>query len=80
VPRWVLFVLALAVPFLRNFYELSTPTGKAVAAWAAGTALGIVGMLGGPTPAARVVTAAVPPSAVRARASPRATSARRGDR
>jgi P-type E1-E2 ATPase len=43
----LLFVLALAVPFLRNFYELSTPTGEAVAAWAAGTALGIVGMLGG---------------------------------
>ena len=43
----VLFALALAVPFLRDFYELSTPTGEAVAAWAIGAALGIGGMLGG---------------------------------
>ncbi|MCW3064537.1 MAG: ATPase, P-type (transporting), superfamily, subfamily, partial [Solirubrobacterales bacterium] len=43
----LLFVVALAVPFLRNFYELSTPTGEAVVAWAVGTAVGIVGMLGG---------------------------------
>jgi cation-transporting P-type ATPase E len=42
----LLFGLALAVPFLRDFYELSTPTGEAVAAWAVGTALGIGGMLG----------------------------------
>jgi hypothetical protein len=41
----LLFVLALAVPWLRNFYELTTPTGEAVAAWAVGTALGIGGML-----------------------------------
>jgi len=37
----LLFALALIVPFLRNFYELSTPTGEAVAAWALGTALGV---------------------------------------
>jgi cation-transporting P-type ATPase E len=42
----LLFALALIVPFLRNFYELSTPTGKAVAAWAIGTALGVGAMLG----------------------------------
>jgi cation-transporting ATPase E len=42
----LLFVLALAVPFLRHFYELSTPTGEAVAAWALGVALGVGGMLG----------------------------------
>jgi predicted MFS family arabinose efflux permease len=39
------FALALIVPFLRNFYELSTPTGEA-AAWALGTALGVGTMLG----------------------------------
>ncbi len=43
----LLFALALAVPFLRDFYELSTPTAEAVAAWAIGAALGIGGMLGG---------------------------------
>ena len=42
----LLFLLALVVPFLRDFYELSTPTGEAVAAWAAGATLGIGGMLG----------------------------------
>jgi cation-transporting P-type ATPase E len=42
----LLFVLALVVPFLRNFYELSTPTVRAVGAWAAGVALGVGGMLG----------------------------------
>ncbi len=42
----LLFVLALVVPFLRDFYELSTPTGEAVAAWAVGVALGVGGMLG----------------------------------
>jgi magnesium-transporting ATPase (P-type) len=41
----VLFALALIIPFLRNFYELSTPTGEAVAAWALGTALGVGSML-----------------------------------
>ena len=41
----VLFALALIIPFLRNFYELSTPTGDAVAAWALGTALGVATML-----------------------------------
>jgi P-type E1-E2 ATPase len=41
-----LFVLALAVPFLRDFYELATPTGEAVIAWGAGTVLGVGAMLG----------------------------------
>ncbi|HEY2398343.1 MAG TPA: HAD-IC family P-type ATPase [Solirubrobacteraceae bacterium] len=40
-----LFALALLVPFLREFYELATPTGEAVAAWATGTAVGVLGML-----------------------------------
>jgi magnesium-transporting ATPase (P-type) len=42
----LLFGLALVVPFLRHFYELSTPTGEAVVSWAIGVALGIGGMLG----------------------------------
>jgi cation-transporting ATPase E len=41
-----LFGLALAIPFLREFYELSTPTGESVAAWAIGTVIGVGGMLG----------------------------------
>jgi magnesium-transporting ATPase (P-type) len=41
-----LFALALLVPFLREFYELATPTGDAVVSWAAGTAIGVLGMLG----------------------------------
>jgi cation-transporting ATPase E len=41
----LLFGLALVVPFLRDFYELSKPTGDAVIAWAVGTLLGIGGML-----------------------------------
>ena len=40
-----LFILALVVPFLRSFYELATPTGKALAAWAVGTGLGVGTML-----------------------------------
>jgi hypothetical protein len=40
-----LFALALAVPFLRHFYELTTPTGDTVAAWAIGTGLGVGTML-----------------------------------
>jgi len=42
----LLFVLSFVVPFLREFYELSTPTGDTVVAWAVGTALGIGLMLG----------------------------------
>jgi len=42
-----LFALALVVPFLRDFYELSTPTGEIVAAWAVGTLIGVGGMLAG---------------------------------
>ncbi len=41
-----LFAVALIIPFLRNFYELATPSGEAVAAWALGTALGVGMMLG----------------------------------
>jgi magnesium-transporting ATPase (P-type) len=41
----LLFTVALVVPFLRNFYELTTPGGDAIAAWAIGTALGVGGML-----------------------------------
>ena len=42
----LLFALALVIPFFRHFYELSTPTGDAVAAWALGTILGVGAMLG----------------------------------
>jgi magnesium-transporting ATPase (P-type) len=42
----LIFVLALAVPFLRHFYELSTPSGEAVVAWGIGVVLGVGGMLG----------------------------------
>jgi magnesium-transporting ATPase (P-type) len=42
----LLFALALIVPFLRNFYELATPTGEAIAAWALGTVIGVGAMLG----------------------------------
>jgi hypothetical protein len=41
----LVFAFAFAVPFLRHFYELATPTGEAAIAWAAGSALGIAGML-----------------------------------
>src|SRR5262249_32771391 len=42
----LLFGVALVVPFLRHFYELSTPTGEAVLAWAVGVTVGIGGMFG----------------------------------
>jgi magnesium-transporting ATPase (P-type) len=42
----LLFALALIVPFLRSFYELATPTGDIVVAWAVGTGLGVGMMLG----------------------------------
>ena len=42
----LLFALALVIPFLRHFYELSTPAGDAVAAWGLGTVLGVGAMLG----------------------------------
>jgi magnesium-transporting ATPase (P-type) len=42
----LLFAVALIVPFLRHFYELATPNGDAVAAWALGTVLGVGAMLG----------------------------------
>jgi hypothetical protein len=42
----LLYALALIIPFLRNFYELATPTVDAVVAWALGSILGIGTMLG----------------------------------
>ncbi len=41
----LLFALALIVPFLRHFYELSSPTGDVAAAWALGAAAGVGTML-----------------------------------
>jgi cation-transporting ATPase E len=41
----LLYGLALIVPFLRSFFELTTPTGEEAAAWAMGTVLGVGGML-----------------------------------
>src|SRR6185312_16329918 len=43
----LLYALALIIPFLRHFYELATPNGDAVAAWALGTTIGVGAMLGG---------------------------------
>jgi magnesium-transporting ATPase (P-type) len=42
----LLFALALFVPFLRDFYELSAPSRGAIVAWALGTILGVGTMLG----------------------------------
>jgi cation-transporting P-type ATPase E len=42
----LLFAVALIVPFLRDFYELATPTGEAAVAWAIGTIVGVGTMLG----------------------------------
>jgi hypothetical protein len=42
-----IFSLALVVPWLREFYELATPTGEMLAAWALGTVIAVGGMLGG---------------------------------
>jgi cation-transporting P-type ATPase E len=42
---FALFALAFLVPFLRSFYELATPTGKALVAWGLGTGIGIGMML-----------------------------------
>jgi hypothetical protein len=41
-----IFTLALVVPWLREFYELATPTGEMVAAWGLGTLIAVGGMLG----------------------------------
>jgi cation-transporting P-type ATPase E len=40
------FLLALLVPWLREFYELAKPTGEMIAAWALGALIAIGGMLG----------------------------------
>ncbi len=42
----LIFALALFVPFLREFYELSTLNGEIVLAWALGSAAAVGGMLG----------------------------------
>ncbi len=42
----LLFALALIIPVLRHFYELSTPTGEEAAAWALGAIVGVGAMLG----------------------------------
>ena len=42
----LLFALALIVPFLRSFYELSSLTAEIVVAWALGTLVGVGTMLG----------------------------------
>jgi hypothetical protein len=42
----LLFALALAIPVLRDFCELTTPTSRSVLAWAIGAALGVGGILG----------------------------------
>jgi magnesium-transporting ATPase (P-type) len=42
----LIFVLALIIPFLRDFYELATPTGDAAIAWTIGAGIGVIGMLG----------------------------------
>lgn len=41
----LLFVAAVAIPFLRDFYELAKPSGDIVMAWAIATVLGVGGML-----------------------------------
>jgi hypothetical protein len=37
----LVFLLALFVPFLRDFYELTAPTAQSLAAWAIGAAIGV---------------------------------------
>jgi magnesium-transporting ATPase (P-type) len=41
----LLFLVSLAVPFLRHFYELTRPSLEAVGAWAIGSAVGVGGLL-----------------------------------
>ena len=41
----LVFVGAFLIPWLRHFYELTTPTVEDIGAWAIGTAIGIIGML-----------------------------------
>ena len=41
----LLFVVAFLIPWLRNFYELKSPTLGDISAWAIGTVIGITGML-----------------------------------
>jgi magnesium-transporting ATPase (P-type) len=41
----LLFVVSFLVPWLRHFYELTSPTAGDVGAWAIGVAIGVTGML-----------------------------------
>ena len=41
----LVFVASFLIPWLRHFYELTSPNLKDVAAWAIGTAIGVTGML-----------------------------------
>jgi magnesium-transporting ATPase (P-type) len=41
----LVFVVAFLVPWLRHFYELTSPTLADVGAWAVGAAIGVIGML-----------------------------------
>jgi hypothetical protein len=41
----LVFLLALVVPFLRDFYELAKPNGDIAMAWAISLVLGVGGML-----------------------------------
>jgi magnesium-transporting ATPase (P-type) len=42
----LVFAFALFVPFLRHFYELTTPSGDGAIAWVVGSVVGVAGMLG----------------------------------
>jgi cation-transporting P-type ATPase E len=46
----LLFLLAVAVPFARHFFELAAPTWEMLVAWAVGAALGVGGMLAASAP------------------------------
>src|SRR5262249_17493499 len=41
----LVFVFSFLVPWLRHFYELTTPTLEDVGAWGIGAAIGVTGML-----------------------------------
>jgi hypothetical protein len=41
----LVFAIALIVPWLRDFYELTTPTGDEIVCWAVGTTIGVTTML-----------------------------------
>lgn len=41
----LVFVAAFLIPWLRHFYELTSPTLEDIGAWAIGTVIGVTGML-----------------------------------